>query len=121
MMRQRLKRWAELEPCECILMTDDTEHWYPGYRLSQYSEDKNAPPEWDIYFHANIQYAVQQAIEARSGWTWSLMKGTTGTYTARVWVDNVEFHLETSEVSSAEAFLSAYLTALESKKEKENV
>jgi hypothetical protein len=127
-LRPNLERWASLEPERCRLTTDLCQvAWKPN----------DFPPEgsgWNLprlllgeadsrYFLADLQVAVQEAIEAR-GWGWDIeylpgfhdpddSEPVPPLRIARVWTPTRPEEAVSSLSTASESLLSAYLTALE--------
>jgi len=108
-MKELLEKWAELESDECYLnCSEDTIYVIDGMQVDVCSN-------FGKYELAIIQYAIQQAMEAR-GWDWSVLYNPKKRYRANTFyqpgLDGWCIGLHDS--CPAEALLSAYLQALES-------
>lgn len=117
-MRELLKKWSELESDRCGYGFDK---YYSSYDREYcqvmldnqltWAGPRNGRPD-DGYYLPQIQYAVQQAIEAH-GW-YFVIQPSPSQYEAVVYKTLTEGsdHYFISE-SIPEALLSAYLEALE--------
>lgn len=116
-MEELLKRWAELEPHICYIKTvadddgiyDDIYIVSDGRSLSISGDNDNHLTS-DAPKH--IQYAVQQAIEAR-GWLYQQHSvPRLNSYSATV--GDTDYWVEENNVAAA--LLSAYIKAIEATK-----
>lgn len=110
-MKDLLKRWAELEPALCKYTKNDVNILINGLCVSIYT----TPFDADMF----VQYAVQQAIEARGlNWDISYLVDESeppyggSQHTASVFTYGKRYVRE-GQISAAGAILSAYLKALE--------
>lgn len=101
MIEEFLRKWEELEPKRCVgnsVLIDDN---FINIALLDNGD-------------AILEKAIRQAIESH-GWYWSLVYGTTSTYTVRIFKPgqtNPNKHLFESFISSINALLTSYLGAL---------
>lgn len=118
-MKDLLAKWADLEPGLCELRAGGS---YLVGKITVDGEEaayRVHPPFTEPHSLMRIQYAVQQAIEARDlNWAISFLvdesePGYGGSqHTASVFTFGKRYVRE-GEMSAAEAILSAYLKAVE--------
>jgi hypothetical protein len=123
------RRWAELEPDRCefnpaarkqdkrevwqyVIDAFGVTHWiFPG----DFDEDFDEFPE----IPSVLEYATREAIEAR-GWSWIIESSTSAPKYGAALDEMGNASLEWKNAdTSAEALLSAYLSALESQNAKQ--
>lgn len=120
-MKELLQKWSELEPEKCTLQDEVHGYGDAHYYWSSIDNFISVPDSESfdemtsvdrLDYLVAIQGAVQEAIEAR-GWIHSCGINGSGRYWG--WVQSGEEMDETvlSDISIAEALLSAYLKALE--------